>query len=102
MAHFLKKKKKKKKPKIAKVCETNLFFFLGGGPLMNRKRYTLGPVYWNVLVLTNTGTFLVHQHCPKKWHLRSLESADVIHKLTILKHKNCLVLSKTLVLVSGT
>ena len=53
-------------------------------------------------VLVNTGTFLVYQYCPKMWSLRSLEHASVIQKLTILEHKNGLVLSNTCVPVSGT
>ena len=36
------------------------------------------------------------------WYLRSLEHASVIQKLTILEHKNGLVLSNTRVPVSGT
>ena len=36
------------------------------------------------------------------WYLCSLERAGVIQKLTILEHKNCLVLSNTHVPVSGT
>ena len=36
------------------------------------------------------------------WSLRSLEHASVIQKLTILEHKNGLVLSNTRVPVSGT
>ena len=67
-----------------------------------RKKYTSGPRYWNVPVLVNTGTFLVYQYCPKMWYLRSLEHAGVIQKLTILEHKNGLVLSNTHVPVSGT
>ena len=67
-----------------------------------RKKYTSGPRYWNVPVLVNTGTFLVYQYCPKMWYLRSLEHASVIQKLTILEHKNGLVLSNTRVPVSGT
>ena len=66
------------------------------------KKYTSGPRYWNVPVLVNTGTFLVYQYCPKMWYLRSLEHASVIQKLTILEHKNDLVLSNTRVPVSGT
>ena len=27
-----------------------------------RKKYTLGPRYWNIPVLVNTGTILVYQH----------------------------------------
>ena len=66
------------------------------------KKYTSGPRYWNVPVLVNTGTFLVYQYCPKMWYLRSLEHASVIQKLTILEHKNGIVLSNTHVPVSGT
>ena len=66
------------------------------------KKYTLGPRYWNVPVLVNTGKFLVYQYCLKMWSLRSLEHASVIQMLTILKHKNGLVLSNTRVPVSGT
>ena len=66
------------------------------------KKYTSGPRYWNVPVLVNTGTFLVYQYCPKMWSLRSLKHASVIQKLTILEHKNDLVLSNTRVPVSGT
>ena len=66
------------------------------------KKYTSGPRYWNVPVLVNTGTFLVYQYCPKMCYLRSLEHASVIRKLTILEHKNGLVLSNTHVPVSGT
>ena len=66
------------------------------------KKYTSGPRYWNVPVLVNTGTFYVYQYCPKMWYLRSLEHASVIQKLTILEHKNGLVLSNTRVPVSGT
>ena len=29
----------------------------------------LGPRYWNVPVLLNTGTFLVYQYCPKMWYI---------------------------------
>ena len=36
------------------------------------------------------------------WYLRSLEHAGVIQKLSILEHKNGLVLSNTRVPVSGT
>ena len=53
-------------------------------------------------VLVNTGTFLVYQYCPKMWSLRSLEHASVNQPLTILEHKNGLVLSNTRVPVSGT
>ena len=67
-----------------------------------RKKYTSGPRYWNVPVLTNTGTFKVYQYRPKMWYLRSLEHASVIQKLTILEHKNGVVLSNTRVPVSGT
>ena len=67
-----------------------------------RKKYTSGPRYWNVPVLVNTGTFLVYQYCPKMWYLSSLEHTSVIQKLTILEHKNSLVLSYTHVPVSGT
>ena len=67
-----------------------------------RKKYSSGPRYWNVPVLVNTGTFLVYQYCPKMWYLSSLEHASVIQKLTILEHKNGLVLSNTHVPVSGT
>ena len=67
-----------------------------------RKKYTSGPRYWNVPVLVNTGTFLVYQYCLKMWYLHSLERAGVIQKLTILEHKNGLVLSNTCVPVSGT
>ena len=67
----------------------------------SRKKYTSSPRYWNVPVLVNTGTFLVFQYCLKMWYLRSLECAGVI-KLTILEHKNGLVLSNTCVPVSGT
>ena len=35
-------------------------------------RYTLGPGYWNVPKLMNTGTFLVYQYCPKMHNLHSL------------------------------
>ena len=66
------------------------------------KKYTSGPRYWNVPVLVNTGTFLVFQYCLKMWYLRSLGCAGVIQKLTILEHKNGLVLSNTRVPVSGT
>ena len=66
------------------------------------KKYTSGPRYWNVPVSVNTGTFLVYQYCLKMWYLRSLEHAGVIQKLTILKWKNGLVLSNTHVPVSGT
>ena len=68
----------------------------------NRKKYSSGPRYWNVPVLVNTGTFLVYQYCWKMWYLHSLECAGVIQKLTILEHKNGLVLSNTRVPVSGT
>ena len=44
----------------------------------------------------------MYQYCPKMWSLRSLEHASVIQKLTILEHKNGLVLSNTRVPVSGT
>ena len=67
-----------------------------------RKKYTSGPRYWNVPVLVNTGTFLVYHYCLKMWYLRSLERAGVIQKLTILEHKNGLVLSNTCVPVSVT
>ena len=67
-----------------------------------REKYTSGPIYWNVPVLVNNGTFLMYQYCLKMWHLRSLERAGVIQKLTILEHKNGLVLSNTHVPVSGT
>ena len=70
--------------------------------ILDRKKYTSGPRYWNVPVLVNTGTFLVYQYCLKMWYLRSLEQAGVIQKLTILECKNCLVLSNTHVPVSGT
>ena len=53
-------------------------------------------------VLVNTGTFVVYQYCLKMWYSRSLECAGVIQKLTILEHKNGLVLSNTPVPVSGT
>ena len=66
------------------------------------KKYTSGPRYWNVPVLVNTGTFLAYQYCLKTWYLHSLECASVIQKLTILEHKNDLVLSSTRVPVSGT
>ena len=66
------------------------------------KKYTLGPRYWYIPVLVNTGTFLVYQYWLKMWYLRSLERAGVIQKLTILEHKNGLVLSNTRVPVSGT
>ena len=66
------------------------------------KKYTSGPRYWNVPVLENTGTFLVHQYCLKKWYLRSLERAGCIQKQTILGCKNGLVLFNTRVPVSGT
>ena len=61
-----------------------------------------GPRYWNVPVLVNTGTFLVYQYCLIMWYLCCLEHAGVIQKLTILDHKNGLVLSNTRVPVSGT
>ena len=67
-----------------------------------RKKYTSGPRYLNVPVLLNTGTFLVYQYCVKMRYLRSLERAGVIQKLTILEHKNGLVLANTRVPVSGT
>ena len=67
-----------------------------------RKKYTSGPRYWNVPVLVNTGTFLVYQYCVKMRYLRPLERAGVIQKLTILEHKNGLVLANTRVPVSGT
>ena len=67
-----------------------------------RKKYSSGPRYWNVPVLVNTGTFLVYRYCLKMWYLRSLEHASVIQTLTILEHKNGLVLSNTRVPVSGT
>ena len=67
-----------------------------------REKYTSGPRYWNVPVLVNTGTFCVYQYCPKLWSLCSLEHGSVIQKLTILEHKNGLVLSNTHVPVSGT
>ena len=66
------------------------------------KKYTSDPKYWNVPVLVNTGTFFVYQYCLKMWYLHSLEHASVIQKLTILEHKNGLVLSNTCVPVSGT
>ena len=50
----------------------------------------------------NVQTFWVYQYCPKMWSLRSLEHASVMQKLTILEHKNGLVLSNTHVPVSGT
>ena len=53
-------------------------------------------------VLVNTGTFLVYRYCRKMSYYSSLERASVIQKLTILKHKNSLVLFNTHVLVSGT
>ena len=70
--------------------------------LFSGKKYTSGPRYWNVPVLVNTGTFLVYQYCLKMWYLRSLESAGVIQKFTILERKNGPVLSNTCVPVSGT
>ena len=66
------------------------------------KKYTWGPRYWNLPVLVNTGTFLVYQYCRKMWYLCSLECASVIQKLTILEHRNGLVLSNTYVPVSWT
>ena len=44
----------------------------------------------------------MYQYCPKIWSLRSLEYASVNQKLTILEHKNGLVLTNTRVPVSGT
>ena len=41
------------------------------------KRYTLGPRYWNVPVLVNTGILPVYQFCRKMWYLHSSESAIV-------------------------
>ena len=70
--------------------------------LMNWKKYTSGPRYWNVPALVNTGTFLVYQYCLKMWNLRSLERAGCIQKQTILECQNGPVLSNTRVLVSGT
>ena len=67
-----------------------------------RKKYTSGPRYWNVPVLVNTGTLLVYQYYPKMWYLHFSEHSSVIQKLTILEHKNGLVLSNTRVPVSGT
>ena len=32
-------------------------------------KYTSCPRYWNVLVLMNTGTFLVYQYCLKMWYM---------------------------------
>ena len=44
----------------------------------------------------------MYQYCLKLWYLSSLEHASVIQKLTILEHKNGLVLSNTRVPVSRT
>ena len=79
-----------------------MYFFRPCDFTLRRKKYTSGPRYWIVPVLVNTGTFLVYQYCLKMWYLRSLEHAGVIQKLTILEHKNGLVLSNTRVPVSGT
>ena len=42
------------------------------------KKVSLGPWYWYVPVLVNTGTFLVHQYCLKMWYLWFLEHASDI------------------------
>ena len=53
--------------------------------------YTVGPKYWNVPVLVNTGIFLLYHYYLKKRYLLSLERASIIQKMTILEHKNSLV-----------
>ena len=46
--------------------------------------------YWSILE-----HFWLYQYCPKMWYLHFSEHASVIQKLTILEHKNGLVLSNT-------
>ena len=53
--------------------------------------------YWSILE-----HFWCTSIARKMWYLHSLEYASVIQKLTILEHKNGLVLSNTRVPVSGT
>ena len=70
--------------------------------VIDRKRY---KAYFGFQILerpSTTGTFLVYQYCWNVRYLRSLEHAGVFQKLTILEHKNGLILPNNYVPVSGT
>ena len=59
----------------------------------------------SILQVPDTGTsqyWWILEHYLKMWYLRSSEHTGVIQKLTILEHKNGLVLSNTCVPVPGT